>query len=143
MEPVIYHLLKNKAIGLGGQVFAINGIDDHVHMVVAIPPRIAVANFVGEVKGVASAKYNRQQSDDAAKIYWQEEYGIFSFDKKRLPHVTTYVNNQKQHHAQNSLIPILERTHGSGVQTIREAEEAYTANQDEWWAEMQTLDDQW
>ena len=141
VEPIIYNLLKTKALGLGGRVFALNGIEDHVHMVAAIPPRLAVAQFIGEVKGTASAKFNQQQTDDSPKLYWQNEYGVFSFDRKRLPNVVGYVENQKQHHAQNSLIPVLERTDGGGVQMIQEVDEAYMVNQDDWWVEMLAMDE--
>jgi len=94
-EPEIHNLIKTKAIGLGGTVFTVNGIEDHVHVVTAIPPRIAAATFVGQVKGATTAKYNQGRSDEG-KIYWQDEYGIFSFDRKRLPNVVAYVENQKQ-----------------------------------------------
>lgn len=73
VEPIIHNFLRTKAIGLGGTVFAVNGIEDHAHMVASIPPKIAVANFIGQVKGVATAKFNQQYPDKA--FYWQEEYG--------------------------------------------------------------------
>ena len=105
-EPVIYGFLQSKAINLGGVVFAINGIADHVHMVVSIPPRMAVATFIGQVKGVASARYNQGQfSKD--RFEWQDGYGVFSFDGKRLPYVVAYVNRQKEHHADKTTIPVL------------------------------------
>ena len=59
VEPVIYVFLRTKAIGLGGVVFALNGWLAHVHMVVAVPPKIAIAKFVGQIKGVASTKFNK------------------------------------------------------------------------------------
>ncbi len=52
IEPIIYNFLRGKAIGLGGTVFAINGMEEHTHMVASIPPKIAVATFIGQVKGV-------------------------------------------------------------------------------------------
>lgn len=125
---------------MGGTVFSINGIEDHVHVVTAIPPRIAVSTFVGQIKGVATAKYNKERSDED-KIYWQNEYGIFSFDRKRLPNVIAYVENQKQHHADQQLIPILERTDDGGVKMIRETGGWYATNQDQWWTEMFSLGD--
>lgn len=59
VETIVYELLCAKATGLGGTVFAIGGVEDHVHMVVSIPPKVALATFVGQCKGVASAKLNR------------------------------------------------------------------------------------
>ncbi|HRW08257.1 MAG TPA: hypothetical protein P5121_24305, partial [Caldilineaceae bacterium] len=48
---------------------------------------------------------------------------------------------QKQHHAENRLIPVLERTDDGGVQMIRELGTLYATNHDTWWAEMLDLDD--
>ena len=90
IEPIIYSLLRTKAIGLGGTVFALNGMAEHVHMVGSIPPKIAVATFIGQVKGVTSAKYNKQYRKRPL-FYWQEEYSVFSFGGKRLPYVINYV----------------------------------------------------
>lgn len=131
VEPVIYNLLRTKAIGLEGTVFAINGMAEHVHMAVAILPKIAVATFAGQIKGVASAKFN-QNYPSANPFYWQEEYGAFSFDSKRLPNVITYIENQKQHQAQDSTIPILERTEGEGVRLVKESTVGYVVEDVMW-----------
>lgn len=139
-EAEIYNLIKTKAIGLGGTVSSVNGIEDHVHVVVAIPPRIAISAYIGQIKGVSSAKYNQERSPED-KIYWRNEYGVFSFDRKRLPNVVAYAENQKQHHEENRLIPILEHTDEGGVQIVRETGAFYATNHDERWAEMMSLND--
>jgi REP element-mobilizing transposase RayT len=109
VEPVIHNYLRTKAIGLGATVFALNGITDHVHSVVSIPSKLAVAKFIGQIKAVASTKFNKSQPGNQP-FFWQDEYGAFSFDAKRLPNYVAYVNRQKEHHAQGTIIPILERT---------------------------------
>ena len=43
VEAMIYGLIRSKAIGLGGTVFALNGMSEHVHLVASIPPAIAVS----------------------------------------------------------------------------------------------------
>ena len=62
VEPVIHGFLRSKAIGLGAILFALDGVTDHVHMVVSIPPKIALATFVGQIKAVASTKFNKVDS---------------------------------------------------------------------------------
>lgn len=109
VEPVIHDLLRSKAIGLGATVYALNGMEDHVHMVVSVPPKLALADFIGKVKGSSSARFNKLGLLDRP-FQWQEEYAILSFDTKRLPHYVAYVEKQKDHHARTELIPILERT---------------------------------
>src|SRR5512136_621128 len=76
VESVIYGFLRSKAIGLGATLFALNGTVDHVHMVTAIAPAIAVAKFIGQVKAVASTRFNKS-GQSATPFFWQEEYGAF------------------------------------------------------------------
>ena len=108
VEAEIGDNIKAKASGLGGVVHALNGMPDHVHLVVSIPARISVAKFVGQVKGSASSRHNRLQRD-GPMLYWQGEYAVFSLDRKRLPYHVRYVERQKQHHAEETTIGILER----------------------------------
>lgn len=133
VEPIVYKLLVSKAANLGAFVHAIGGIEDHVHMVVTIPPKIAVAKFVGQVKAVAATKFNKNDSQ-CASLYWQNEYAAFSFDEKRLVNYVRYVENQKEHHASKRLIPILERT--EPVRNLREEPAMYLNEHDAWWSEL-------
>jgi REP element-mobilizing transposase RayT len=136
VEPIVHEFLRTKAIGLEATVFALNGTPDHVHMVAAIPPKLAVAKFIGQVKAVASTKFNKL-GRDGAPLFWQEEYGAFSFDGKRLPNYIAYVERQKEHHAAHTTIPILERTEGHGVNVIREPAMPYMLEEDEWRRELE------
>jgi len=43
IEPVLYDFIRSKAIGLGGIVYALNGTEDHVHLIVHIPRTIQLA----------------------------------------------------------------------------------------------------
>jgi putative transposase len=107
IEPLIYDLLQAKAISLGGHVYALNGAYDHVHLITAIPPKIALAKFIGQIKAVASTKYN-QAHPYAPPFFWQKEYSIFSFAKNQLPFHVHYVERQKERHADKNIIPVLE-----------------------------------
>ena len=53
--------------------------------------------------------------------------GVFSFDGKRLSNYIAYVECQKEHHAQNTTISVLERTDDAGVKVIREIRKAYVS----------------
>ena len=108
VEPLVHDFLRSKASGLGAVVYALNGIPDHVHLVVSLPPTIAVATFIGQVKAVASTKINKSHVTPQP-FSWQDEYGAFSFEAQRLRHYVDYVSRQKEHHAERTLIPALER----------------------------------
>ena len=109
LEPQLHELLRAKARSLGAGVFAIGGMEDHVHLVTTVPPRVSLAQFVGQIKAVSSKRINDGGWLDFS-FAWQAEYAAFTLDKKRLPHHIAYVENQKAHHAEGTLIPALERT---------------------------------
>ena len=109
VEPIAHGLIREKAIALGATVFALNGMEDHIHLVVSIPPKLAPAFFIGQVKGASSLRLKQSGRLDQP-FYWQEEYAVFSLDAKRLPFHVAYVDNQKIHHAKATVIPALERT---------------------------------
>jgi REP element-mobilizing transposase RayT len=79
-EPIIYDFIRDKARELGGIVFAINGMADHAHLVAAVPPRLAVATFIGQVKGASPAMYNKGRGGDQPHFAWQSEYGVLLDD---------------------------------------------------------------
>ena len=139
IEPIIYDYLRSKAINLGAVVFAINGWRDHVHMVAAVPPSIALSKFIGQVKAVATTKFNKSGHPNAP-LYWQSEYAVFSFDKRRLPNFVSYVEGQKEHHLNKTVLSVLERTKGEGVRLVREPDETYIVDLSEWRRELEMMD---
>ena len=139
VEPIIHDFLRSKAIGLGATVFALGGTLDHVHLVAAIRPKIAVASFVGQIKGVASTRFNKMHPD--TPFFWQTEYGAFSFDGKRLPNYIGYVRDQKTHHAQGTLYAILERTADGAPGLMREPDAMYVVPDRGWQREMEELEE--
>lgn len=94
---------------LGSKIFAINGLPDHIHVAVAIPPRIAVSDWVKRVKGASSHAINKQFPNEAT-FAWQIKFGSSTFGFKQMSFVTSYIERQKEHHAQNTTYWYLERT---------------------------------
>lgn len=138
-EGIIHNAIVRKASALGGKVFAIGGVEDHVHLVVSIPPSIAIATFIGQVKGASSALVNK------SGLYpfpfrWQSEYSVFSFDRKRLPYVVQYVKEQKERHQTGKIIPVLERLVSKEAgRYVGEEISAYLANMAAWETELQDM----
>jgi REP element-mobilizing transposase RayT len=100
IETGIFLAIRKKASGLRLRIYALNGFRDHVHLVVSIPPRLSIANVVGEMKGYSSFHINHHGMGGGS-FYWQEEYGAFSLDESSLSACIGYVENQKPHHSQN------------------------------------------
>ncbi len=107
-EAPLYQFIQHKTNDLGGYLRAIGGIDDHVHLIVSIPPSLALAQYVHLVKGSSSRYMNRYYADPDALFKWQQEYSVFSISEKNLTIALHYVNHQKRHHAKSKLLLHLE-----------------------------------
>jgi putative transposase len=107
-ESDLYRAIAVKVKDMGGFVHAIGGTEEHVHLGVSIPPKVAPAKFIGDVKGNSSHYVNHIIKPDR-EFYWQDEYGVLSFGEKNLPVIVRYIQNQKQHHADGTLIAAMER----------------------------------
>lgn len=81
---------------------------DQVLLVVSIPPSLAIATVIGELKGASSHALGPQLPDAIGA--GRTGYGVFSFGEKQLPVVVQYVREQDRHHAAGSLRPSQERT---------------------------------
>jgi REP element-mobilizing transposase RayT len=108
-ENSLHNVIAAKTKKLGAIVYAVGGIDDHIHLVATVPPKLALAEFVGQVKGNSSHFANHKLSLDY-RFQWQKEYGVVTFGGKQLDMVVKYAKNQRQHHTNGSLISFLENT---------------------------------
>jgi putative transposase len=73
----------------------VNGIEDHIHALVELPPRISVAEATGRLKGSSSWFVSDLTREWFA---WQNGYAAFTVGKRDLDRVTRYIDRQKQHH---------------------------------------------
>ena len=111
LESELHAYLRGKGLELGGIVHAVGGMEEHIHVAASIRPRIAVATFVGQLKG-ASSHWVTHVSSQRMPFEWQEGYGALTFGKRALPQVVAYVVNQRQRHGDRRLIPEMERSEG-------------------------------
>jgi REP element-mobilizing transposase RayT len=105
IEERVHGYIVQRAADLGVYVYAIDGWFDHVHLVVAVPPRLAVAHVVRHLKG-ASAHFATHHLDPA--FAWQQGYGVLTVGERQRPIVEKYVRLQKQHHRAQTINTWLE-----------------------------------
>lgn len=79
-------------------VRAIGGMDDHIHLLLQVPARLAVAKAVSEIKSNSSRWANLQ----GVKFAWQQGYAAFSVSASLVPTVARYIENQEAHHKRRS-----------------------------------------
>jgi REP element-mobilizing transposase RayT len=106
-ERLLGYLIR-KAAELGVYVYAINSVLDHVHLIVAIPPALAVADVVKNLKGASSHHLNHSVSLEFL-FEWQRGYGALSLGERQRAGAEEYVRQQKRHHQQQTVNAWLER----------------------------------
>jgi putative transposase len=105
IESAAHRELRAVASRYGILVHAIGGIEDHLHLMVSIPPKLSVADAVQRLKGTSS---HALRAEFGEMFKWQNEYSVDSFSERHLPAVIAYVENQRQHHRNRTLIASIE-----------------------------------
>jgi putative transposase len=108
-ESHLYDFIIGKSDSLGAIVYAINGTDNHIHLVASVPPTIALSEFIKRIKGSSSHDWNQNLAIAGNAFAWQGGYGVFSFGQKQLDWAIAYVQNQKIHHQNGSIVLSLEK----------------------------------
>ena len=107
LERPIYRCIYSQIHNLGCEVLIINGVPDHIHLVVKMRSTVPVASLVKQAKGISS-KFINDQLKVNSKFRWSAGYGAFSISRWDLPMIINYVMKQKTHHADGSLLEELE-----------------------------------
>ena len=89
----IWGLLKNKKCHL----YRINGVEEHLHIVVGLHPSVSLASLVKDIK-LASTQYINLNGLFKRFNGWQKGYGAFTYSIKEKDSLIEYVKNQEEHH---------------------------------------------
>ncbi|MGH9747455.1 MAG: IS200/IS605 family transposase [Candidatus Acidiferrales bacterium] len=73
---------------------AIGGAEDHIHLLLQIPPTLALAKAVKTIKSNSS----RWANEEGSPLAWQPGYAAFSVSASIVPEVIRYIRNQEAHH---------------------------------------------
>lgn len=76
---------------------AVNGVEDHVHILCELHPTIALADLVKDIKLGTSDLIKRKRLFPLFEG-WQEGYGAFTYSHDARPTLIEYVRNQEAHH---------------------------------------------
>ena len=109
IERQLHRNIASQAIKMGCKVLALNGMPEHIHLVVKPPTTITIANLMKQVKGVSSRFINDTLKPEF-HFKWRGCYGAFTVSRWDLEKIINYVKNQKEHHRMNELYPEWEQT---------------------------------
>lgn len=97
----LYKYISGITRNQGQKLIAINGMPDHVHILIGLQPDMALSNLVRDIKA-ASSKFVNQKGWVKGKFSWQEGFGAFSYGHSQLDSVVRYIQNQERHHSKQS-----------------------------------------
>jgi len=79
------------------KLIAINGVSDHVHILVGLRPEMSISDLMRDIKSNSSGFINDRKWLKI-KFHWQEGFGAFSYSRSQLSAVINYIRNQEKHH---------------------------------------------
>ncbi|MGB2751241.1 MAG: IS200/IS605 family transposase [Pyrinomonadaceae bacterium] len=80
---------------LKGIPIIINGMADHVHLLILLPPNVSVSDAMRFVKA-NSSRWVKEKF--GKKFAWQKGFGAFSVSRSNIDAVVKYIKDQEQHH---------------------------------------------
>lgn len=69
------------------KLLSINGMPDHVHILIGLRPSQSISDLLQDIKG-SSSKWINEKKFIKTKFEWQEGYGAFSYSKSQIKAVT-------------------------------------------------------
>ncbi|MBN9298969.1 MAG: IS200/IS605 family transposase [Filimonas sp.] len=81
----------------GHKLLAINGMPDHIHILIGMRPDQPLSALLQFIKR-DSSKWINTKRFVMGQFEWQEGYGAFSYSKSHIPNVIHYIEQQELHH---------------------------------------------
>jgi REP element-mobilizing transposase RayT len=97
LREELHRYLGGILTNLDCQPIIVGGIEDHVHLLCALPRTCEAAEMVKEVKR-GSSLWIKTRSSDLQDFAWQNAYGIFSIGFSQIESVRIYIACQEEHH---------------------------------------------
>jgi len=81
---------------MGGIPEVIDGVEDHVHLLVGLRATHCLADVMREIKASSSRWVHEELKKPL--FSWQEGYGALTVSASQLGAVKNYITNQEEHH---------------------------------------------
>ena len=115
LRPQLLAYLGGITRELKGKALTVGGTADHVHLLVSLPPTLAVADAMRVLKTNSSRWVHQEGPTPRALFAWQTGYAAFSVSQSAREDVKRYIAGQEEHHRRmtfrEEFLALLER-HG-------------------------------
>jgi putative transposase len=114
IAPKLFAYMGGIVRSIDGVAPLINGVADHVHLLLSLPPTLCVSDAMRVVK-TNSSKWLHEEWPAHGEFAWQNGYGAFSVSRSNVEAVSAYIAKQEEHHRrmtfQEELLALLKK-HG-------------------------------
>lgn len=100
-QPRLYDYIGGTIRALGGISLAINGMEDHVHLLAKLRPDKSLSDVLRDLKANASG-WMHDVFPEVKEFSWQRGYGAFTVSQSQIADVRKYIAAQPEHHREQS-----------------------------------------
>lgn len=97
IENELHSYLTKVCKTLDSPVIQINGMPDHVHILLILGKNIALSKLISEIKS-NSSRWIKTKGNQYNDFSWQSGYGVFSISRRNIDSIINYISSQKEHH---------------------------------------------
>ena len=97
IQPDLWAYMGGIVREMRGTARLINGVQDHVHMLISLPADISLADCLRVVK-TNSSRWIHEAFPHHRSFAWQTGYGAFSVSASNERQVFRYIQDQERHH---------------------------------------------
>lgn len=108
IRPRLHAYLGGISRNLGASAIAVGGVEDHVHILLRYPSRLALADIVCKLKA-NSTRWVHETFRERSSFAWQNGYSAFSVSDARTKGVVRYIERQAEHHRRMTFTEEIER----------------------------------
>lgn len=101
IRPRVFEYISGIITGMKHKSIIINGISDHIHILIGLNPVISVSDTVHDIKRGSSLFINENKLLPC-RFSWQEGFGGFTYSRSQIDDIYKYIENQEIHHARKS-----------------------------------------
>ena len=107
IERRVHRMIVSAIQNLDCPIIAINGMPDHIHLLIKYPTTTTIAEIVKTAKGTSSRLINKLGLLDY-RFRWGIGCGAFSVSRWDTKKIVKYIRNQNEHHQGGYLMEDLE-----------------------------------
>ena len=96
-RPELYKYITGIVTNKQQKLMVINGVADHVHILLGLRPDCSPSDIVRDLKA-NSSRWINEQGHVSGRFEWQSGYGAFSVSKSQVKRVANYIMRQEEHH---------------------------------------------